>query len=66
MILENMHDIPYVTKSAVGPEVTASMSVICSEVRRECPDLPIGVQVLAGCNTQALAVALAAGMIYIS
>lgn len=59
LMLENMHDVPYV--QGPGPEVTASMAVLAREVRRACPGMPLGVQVLAGGNEAALAVALAAG-----
>lgn len=63
LILENMHDIPYL-KENVGPEVTACMAVAAREMRR-VTSLPIGVQVLAGANESALAVALAAGIDFI-
>jgi membrane complex biogenesis BtpA family protein len=58
LILENMHDRPYLGRS-VGPEVTAVMTAIAREVKREVR-LPLGIQVLAGANREALAVALAA------
>ena len=57
--IENMHDRPYV-KGAVGPEVTAAMAVIGHEVKR-ATGLPLGVQVLAAANREALAVAHACG-----
>lgn len=63
LMLENMHDIPYVQQP--GTEVTAAMAVIAREVKRACPDLPLGVQILAGGNRAALAVALAAGADFI-
>ena len=56
-----MHDIPYLHSNQVGPEVTAMMSVICAEVKKSFGGAPVGVQILAGANTQALAVAKAAG-----
>ncbi|HEY3358255.1 MAG TPA: BtpA/SgcQ family protein [Polyangia bacterium] len=59
VMIENMHDRPYL-KGAVGPEVVAGMTAVGREVRREA-DLPLGVQVLAGANREALAVALASG-----
>lgn len=59
LMLENMHDVPYVQHP--GPEITASMAVLVREVRRAHPDLPLGVQVLAGANEAAVAVALAGG-----
>jgi membrane complex biogenesis BtpA family protein len=61
--IENMHDRPYL-KSSVGPEVTAAMAVIGREVRRET-GLLLGVQVLAGANREALAVAHACGAAFV-
>src|ERR1043166_1546709 len=57
ILIENTHDRPYL-KASVGPEIVASMSVIGAEVR-SAVGLPLGVQVLAGANSSALAVALA-------
>ena len=59
LILENTHDRPYL-KGAVGPEITAGMAVVGSAVRRASV-LPLGVQILAGANIAALAVAHACG-----
>lgn len=58
--IENMHDIPYL-RGGVGPEITAAMTVVGREVKRAV-GLPCGVQILAGANREALAVALAAGL----
>ncbi|XP_066569782.1 uncharacterized protein F13E9.13, mitochondrial [Amia ocellicauda] len=63
LIIENMHDLPYTM--AVGPEVCASMTAVCTAVRQMCPLLPIGVQILSAANQQALAVALASGLDFI-
>ena len=41
------------------------MSVICNEVKKEANNLPCGVQILAGANKEALAVAKAAGLQFI-
>src|SRR4029079_3071777 len=57
IMIENMHDRPYVER-AVGPEITAFMTALARELRREIP-LALGVQALAGANREALAVALA-------
>src|SRR6185295_11178203 len=57
LLIENTHDRPYL-KTQVGPEIVAAMSVIGSEVR-QAVELPLGIQVLAGANQSALAVALA-------
>ena len=63
IIVENMHDVPYL-KSEVGPEIVAAMAVIGAEVKSECR-LPVGVQILAGANIEAMAVAHAAGLDFI-
>lgn len=63
IILENMHDRPYV-KERVGPEVVSVMAIATHEVRR-ATRVPIGVQILAGANQQALAVAFAGGADFI-
>ena len=63
LMIENMHDRPYL-KGAVGPEVVAAMAVVGREVRRSV-GLPLGVQVLAGANREALAVALACGAAFV-
>jgi membrane complex biogenesis BtpA family protein len=59
LAIENMHDRPYL-KSGVGPEITAAMTAIAREVKRDT-GLVLGVQVLAGANREALAVAHASG-----
>ena len=59
LLIENTHDRPYL-KSSIGPEIVAAMSVIGAEIRRHVA-LPLGVQILAGANESALAVALACG-----
>lgn len=63
LIIENMHDVPYL-KGAVGPEIVAAMTVIGLEVKSEC-GLPVGIQILAGANLEAMAVAHAAGLDFI-
>ena len=57
LLIENMHDLPYL-RGAVGPEIVAAMAVVGRAVR-DAVDLPLGVQVLAGANREAMAVALA-------
>jgi uncharacterized protein len=61
--IENMHDVPYLNKK-VGPEIVAAMAVVGYEVKN-ATGLRCGVQVLAGANREALAVALAAGLDFI-
>jgi membrane complex biogenesis BtpA family protein len=59
VLIENMHDVPYLRRD-VGPEIVAAMTVVGHEVRRAV-DVPVGVQILAGANAAALAVAHAIG-----
>jgi membrane complex biogenesis BtpA family protein len=63
VIIENMHDVPYL-RGEVGPEIVAAMTAIAGEVKDEC-GLPAGVQILAGANIEAMAVAHAAGLDFI-
>jgi hypothetical protein len=63
LILENMHDVPYL-KRQIGPEITAAMTAVAVAVRKAV-ELPIGIQILAGANKQALAVALAAQLQFV-
>jgi len=63
LLLENMHDTPYL-RGRVGPEIVASLAIIARAVK-EASRLPCGVQVLAGANLDALAVAHAAGLDFI-
>jgi uncharacterized protein len=60
VMIENMHDVPYL-RGSVGPEIVAAMAVIGQAVKTVC-GLPVGVQILAGANLAALAVAHAAGL----
>ena len=62
-MIENMHDVPYL-RGEVGPEIVAAMTAIGSEVKAEC-QLPVGIQILAGANIEAMAVAHAAGLDFI-
>lgn len=63
IMIENMHDRPYLNKK-VGPEIVASMAVIAGLLREKIK-LPLGIQILAGANKEALSVALAAGFNFI-
>jgi len=57
IMIENMHDRPYLNRN-VGPGVVASMTAVACKLREEV-SLPLGIQILAGANKEALAVALA-------
>lgn len=63
LMIENMHDTPYL-RGSVGPEIVAAMTIVGRAVK-EAAQLPCGVQVLAAANREALAVALAAGLEFI-
>src|SRR5262245_1826151 len=63
LIIENMHDRPYL-KGAVGPEIVAAMTTVGNAVHQAVP-LLLGVQVLAAANREALAVALSCGASFV-
>lgn len=67
IILENMHDLPYQLPVDHGPEICSIMTRLCVESvkilgpqRRK--DMLFGIQILAGANREAIAVAQAAGL----
>lgn len=59
VLLENMHDVPYLKKN-IGPEIVATMARVANEVCKAV-NLPIGIQILAGANREAIAVAHSCG-----
>lgn len=63
LIIENMHDIPYVNKH-IGHEISSLLSIIAYEIKKKY-QLPTGIQILAGANKAALAVAHAANLDFI-
>ena len=63
LMVENMHDVPYL-RGSVGPEIVAALAIIARAVKAESK-LPTGVQILAGANTEAVAVAHAAALDYV-
>ena len=63
LMLENMHDVPY-TRGGVGPEIVAAMTMAAQAVRAEV-DLPIGLQLLAAADVEAVAVAHAVGLNFV-
>jgi membrane complex biogenesis BtpA family protein len=62
-ILENMHDRPYVMQH--GPETVAAVTVAAAAVREALPKFPLGIQILAAGEREALAAAMAAGAQFI-
>jgi membrane complex biogenesis BtpA family protein len=63
LMIENMHDTPYL-RGGVGPEIVAAMTRIARAVK-DASRLPCGVQILAGANREAMAVAHAVGLEFI-
>ena len=61
--IENMHDVPYL-RGSVGPEITSAMTAIALAVK-DASNLPCGIQILAGANHEALAVAHAADLQFV-
>ena len=61
--IENMHDVPYL-RGGVGPEIVAAMTVLACAVK-QASSLPCGLQILAGANREALAVAHAAALDFV-
>ncbi|MEZ4883605.1 MAG: BtpA/SgcQ family protein [Chitinophagales bacterium] len=63
LMIENMHDTPYL-KGEANPEIVAMMSIIAYKIKQET-QIPCGVQVLAGANKSALAIAKAGGLDFV-
>ena len=64
VLVENWGDMPY-TPGSVEPSTIAAMTAVATEIRRACPDTPLGVNVLKSDARAALAVACAAGAAFI-
>jgi membrane complex biogenesis BtpA family protein len=63
LMLENMHDTPYL-RGKVGPEIVAAMTIVAAAVKA-ATKLPCGIQILAAANREAIAVAHAAQLDFI-
>lgn len=63
LMIENTHDVPY-EKGRVEPETVAAMTLVANAIKQETM-LPLGIQILAGANLEALAVAHAVGLDFI-
>jgi len=63
VLIENMHDTPYLLRE-VGSEIVAAMTVAMQAVV-DVVDVPVGIQILAGANKAAIAVAHATGAHFI-
>ncbi len=64
IIIENMHDAPYVHGDKLGPEIACAMTRIGTEVA-SAVSCPLGVQILSGGNRAAIAVANSVGGAFI-
>ncbi len=60
IMIENMHDVPYL-KGAVGHEISSMMALMGYLIKQRT-ELPVGIQLLAGANIEALAAAHSAGL----
>lgn len=65
VLIENMHDVPYVQDHRLRPETIAAMTRLSTEVKRILPSIPCGIQVLASGNREALAIAKTSGLQFI-
>ncbi|XP_037952500.1 uncharacterized protein F13E9.13, mitochondrial [Teleopsis dalmanni] len=66
VLIENMHDVPYVQATHFTPETVACMTHIGSAVKQVLSSsTPLGMQILACGNREALAVAKAIGLQFI-
>lgn len=69
IIVENMHDIPYVQEASISPTITAHMTRACMTVNEvlgtSAKDFCRGIQILAAANRHAMAVAQACGFDFI-
>ena len=63
IMIENMHDVPYL-KGKVGHEISSIMTLVAYQIKQQT-QLPLGIQILAGANKEALAVANASGANFI-
>ncbi len=63
LIIENMHDVPYLN-GHVEPETTAAMTIVAQSIKYETM-VPLGIQILAGANLEALGAAVASSVNFI-
>lgn len=61
-----MGDVPYILPTSVTPDTVSIMTRCAHDMRRSvgehCNKFLWGIQILAGCNKEALAVAFATGV----
>jgi membrane complex biogenesis BtpA family protein len=64
LILENMHDAPYVN-GPHDPAVVAAMAMVAGALRQALPRMAMGIQVLSRGEREALAIAHACGLQFV-
>src|SRR3954466_9139642 len=64
LMLENFGDVPFYP-GRVPAHTVAAMTAIAAEVRRQFPELPLGINVLRNDGQSALAIATAVGAQYV-
>ena len=60
IMIENMHDVPYL-KAQVGHEISTIIAIVAHEIKQRT-QLPVGIQILAGANVEAMAAAKASNV----
>ena len=63
LIIENMHDVPYL-KGKADAETVAGMSAVSYAIRNTV-DIPLGIQILSGAGIESVGVAIASGLQFI-
>jgi hypothetical protein len=63
LMIENMHDTPYLNRK-IGHEISTLTAIIAYEIKN-LTQFPVGIQILAGANSAALASAHSAGVDFI-
>ena len=66
MMIENMHDVPYIKSPNLGPEIVAAMTTVATLLRKHFPEIPLGIQILTGGSKEALAVAKCSGELLVT
>lgn len=64
VMIENMHDAPYV-HGVQAPEIVAAMTRVGAAIQDAIPELELGVQVLSGGAREAIAIALSIGAAFV-
>lgn len=65
LMVENMWDLPYHVKNDVPPAEMCAQSVAAREIRRQFPDIPLGINVVHNGGKPLLSIAVASGADFI-